>query len=742
MKKFKLVFYRFFPVQLTLLHLRHYPLLILIWVMLFAMVGGYFARSFGAHTLFLAPEYLGQVGFYGFLILGITTGTFMMSWNITTFILHSKRFRFLATTTQPFFKYCLNNAFIPVLFYLFFIWHLVRYQREEELTDWATIGFFIEAYTIGILAIIFISFFYFFNADRTILKSLQKRMGGTRKILSQILKKEEYTDEEALPVKYYLNSPLHIRRARDVSHYDPAFLSSIFREHHFAAVLSILFALVLMVILSYLISLPAFRIPAGSSILLFLTVLMGLLGAFSYFFHSWSLPIAAGLLIVLNLLIKYDIIDTRSKAYGLDYRNRKSRPAYTLQAFDSLFTRKRTQQDAFVTEQILEHWYQKQHEDKPSLIVINVSGGGSRAATWALEVLQYADSLTHDQLMKHTVLITGASGGMLGAAYFRELYLRYVTTHAIDLYDHAYVDNIAKDLLNAIMAYYAVNDYFSFFQSFYIDSNRYVKDRGYAFEQQLNLNTHGVLNKSLEDYRKPESLALIPLLLVTATVTADGRCLLISPQHMSYLTYPKMPAGIDSTDKPIDAIDFMTYFAGLHPEKLLFTDALRMSATFPYILPNVYLPTRPIIDVMDAGLRDNYGQEMGLRFLHVFRHWINTHTSEVIFLQIRDNPRDTLSPMAPQKDLRDMLWEPLFIVQKNWASFQNYYQNDMISYARHFLQVPFRHIIFQYIPQPGQQSAPLNWHLTTREKQDIHQALFDRANQQALQQLRHALTAP
>ncbi|MBX5439571.1 MAG: hypothetical protein IRZ29_08530, partial [Thermoflavifilum sp.] len=457
MKRWKIVFYRFFPVQLTLLHLRHYPLLLLIWIMLFAMVGGHFARSFGAHTLFLAPEYLGQVNFYAFLILGVTTGTFIMSWNITTFILHSKRFRFLATTTQPFFKYCLNNALIPVLFYAYLLWKMIHYQRFEELADWPTIGFFIEGYTLGILLVVFISFFYFFNADRTILKSLQRRMGGPRKILEQVLKKEVYRDEEALPVKYYLNSPFRIRRARDVSHYDPSFLAGIFREHHFAAVLSILFAFLLMVILSYLISLPAFRIPAGSSILLFLTVLMGLLGAFSYFFRSWSIPIAVGLLVLLNLLIKLDVIDTRSKAYGLDYRNRQLRPAYQLHTFDSLFSRQRAEYDAALTQHILDRWYRRQAEDKPPLVIINVSGGGSRAATWAMEVLLHADSLSKGELMKHTVLITGASGGMLGAAYFRELYLRQLTSHSVNLYDHQYVNNIARDLLNAILSYYAVN---------------------------------------------------------------------------------------------------------------------------------------------------------------------------------------------------------------------------------------------------------------------------------------------
>ena len=61
-------------------------------------------KLFGANALFLAPEYLGNVNAGGAAITGIATGVFIMSWNITTFILHSQRFRFLATNSKPFLK--------------------------------------------------------------------------------------------------------------------------------------------------------------------------------------------------------------------------------------------------------------------------------------------------------------------------------------------------------------------------------------------------------------------------------------------------------------------------------------------------------------------------------------------------------------------------------------------------------------------------------------------------------------
>lgn len=96
------IFYSF-PIQLFLLHFRKYQVLLVFWAILFSTINGEFAKLFGGDALFLAPEYLGNVNFYSTSILGLATGLFAMSWNITTFILHTGRFKFLATTSQPFF---------------------------------------------------------------------------------------------------------------------------------------------------------------------------------------------------------------------------------------------------------------------------------------------------------------------------------------------------------------------------------------------------------------------------------------------------------------------------------------------------------------------------------------------------------------------------------------------------------------------------------------------------------------
>ena len=58
------------------------------------------------------------------------------------------------------------------------------------------------------------------------------------------------------------------------------------------------------------------------------------------------------------------------------------------------------------------------------MVFLCASGGGKRAALWTLTALQTADSLTGEHLWKNSILITGASGGLIGASYFRELKLR------------------------------------------------------------------------------------------------------------------------------------------------------------------------------------------------------------------------------------------------------------------------------------------------------------------------------
>jgi hypothetical protein len=119
------------PLQLLFLHFRKYQILLLFWLVLFAAVGGVVMKSFGAEALFLSPEYLGDVNALSTAIMGTAIGVFIMCWNITTFILFSRHFTFLAATQYPFLKYCINNSVIPAAFLLFFLIKGYHYTRSR-----------------------------------------------------------------------------------------------------------------------------------------------------------------------------------------------------------------------------------------------------------------------------------------------------------------------------------------------------------------------------------------------------------------------------------------------------------------------------------------------------------------------------------------------------------------------------------------------------------------------------------
>ena len=133
LKEYLTGFYRSLPVQLFILHLRRYQVLLIFWYILASAINGNFMSTFGADALFLAPEYLGNVNGVSMAIVGVATGVFIMSWNVTTFILHSNQVKFLATTSKPFLKYCINNAVIPLIFLLFYLGKTIYFDVHNEL---------------------------------------------------------------------------------------------------------------------------------------------------------------------------------------------------------------------------------------------------------------------------------------------------------------------------------------------------------------------------------------------------------------------------------------------------------------------------------------------------------------------------------------------------------------------------------------------------------------------------------
>ncbi|MEO8403764.1 MAG: hypothetical protein ABI480_04195 [Chitinophagaceae bacterium] len=724
-----------FPIQLLFLHFRKYQVLLLFWFILFSTVNGTFMHTFGADSLYLAPEYLGDVNFFSAAIVGMSIGMFIMSWNISTFILFSKHFQFLAATTNPFLKYCINNAIIPILFLIFYFINAYHFTRYKELLTNPEILLLVTGFFVGLFFILTASFFYFFRADRSILRRMLPTMSNPLEYITHLAPvKETYHHQSLIRVEWYFDSPTHLRPVRDVRHYTPQFIDSLFKRHHFAAILSVFVAFIFLIIIGFFLELPYFQIPAAASITIFFSILIGVAGAFSYFLQSWSVPYLIALIILLNVLYQVDWIDPRNKGYGLNYQNKTERPYYTREGLMALCTPEKKEADKQNMISILEKWKSKQDSDKPLLVVMNTSGGGHRSATFTVSMLQHLDSITHGGIMKKIFLINGASGGMIGATYFRELYLEKQKGNNINLQDKKYVNDIASDILNPLFSSFVARDLIAPAQKFNVNNYTYVKDRGYAFEEKMNSNTRGLLNKQLKDYVADEKAANIPLIFFNSVITRDSRKMIISTQPVSFM----MQGWQDTTRMPEmdpDAVDFTSFFAKQDPFNLRILTALRMNATFPIVLPNVWLPSNPVIDVMDAGLRDNYGQETSLRFLETFDDWINKNTSGVLIIQIRDRSPGGWDAPYLSEDITDHLTKPFLLLQHNWFKMMEYFQDDMLSYYSEHPGRTVHKILFQYAADKDENKAALNFHLSTREKLDIMNSVNSAPNAESFKEL-------
>jgi hypothetical protein len=458
--------------------------------------------------------------------------------------------------------------------------------------------------------------------------------------------------------------------------------------------------------------------------------MIAVIGALSYFLKSWSLLFMILLYAGLNMLYKYDIIDPRNKAYGLNY-SKENRPEYSLKSLQSLNTPAKIDSDKNNMISILNNWKQNQNEEKPLMVVFNFSGGGVRSASFSMNVLQELDSLTNGAIMKKTMLMTGASGGMLAAAYFRELTRLKSNGANINPQDKKYLNNISEDLLNPVFSSLIARDLISPAQKFSYGPYRYIKDRGYAFEEKLNRNTKNILDKPIGFYKIPEMKAAVPLMILSSTVTRDFKKMLVSSQPLSFLMQSEYK---DSTTKITgpDAIDFAALFKNMDPMNLRMLTALRMNATYPYILPSVWLPTKPVIDVMDAGLRDNSGAETSFRFLNVFKDWINENTRGVLIIQVRSKKKGSWDEGYKTGGISDIITNPFTMMQTNWFRLQDYFQEDEITYLENALGQKLHRVSLMYIPKNPEGEAPLNFHLTAIEKKEVSASLHRKNNVEAM----------
>ena len=725
----------FFPIHLVFSHFKFNMLVLLYWGFLFSVINGWIGQTFGLEYLFVSPEYMGDTSFMTFFLVGFSTGGFIMAFHTYSYIRLGPKYPFIATLARPFFKFCVNNSFIPLLFIVNLAFNIVMFQKSQELEENIPVAMFGLAFVLGTFLFIILAFIYFFPTNTDLFKLTGKSpehfASKSSNIKSSIHKKQKWYKQflGANEDRYfYIGKRFKIKQSRSCKHYDIGVLNDVFSQNHTNASLYEIALLVSFFLIGFFKDYPLFQVPASVSIMMLLTIFLMLISAMFSWFRAWTYPIIIGVLLLVNYLsIETDFFKFQSHAFGLSY-SEEALVDFSPKRIRALGLHEtNVEKDLKAFETTLNNWKEKTGLEKPKLIIVNASGGGLRSAMWTFAVHQKLDKKSENIFSKHSNMITGASGGMIGAAYYRDILLKEQKGEIESRLSKEYLDNIGKDLLNRISFSVSTNDIFFRFQTVEINGKKYTKDRGYAFEQQLKDNLDGALSGQLGDYFEVERAGEVPTMIFAPTIINDGRRLIISAQHLGFLNAniaAYQPRGLHPE---VENVEYLKFFSNNRPHEILFSSVLRMNATFPYIMPMVTMPTKPGMQIMDAGMRDNYGTKLTVQYLVALEDWIQKNTSGIIIVKIRDTKKVLDNEEYSQIGFIDKLLQPFGSMYGNFPRVQDFDQDELLLLKLRNRAFPVDVISF-HLRERVEDKIALSWHLTKQEKKKIVEALNSQSN--------------
>jgi len=299
----------------------------------------------------------------------------------------------------------------------------------------------------------------------------------------------------------------------------------------------------------------------------------------------------------------------------------------------------------FVLEAWREHRRQFLKDRKPVLVVVATKAGGARSAAWTTAVLTQLEKEL-PELPYHTRLISGVSGGMLGAAYYvatlnepGSASLHTVPGEKGSSNDaEEIVNRISRDSLSPVVRHLALP---------------IRGDRGAALEKAWEKNTAGALALPFTELRKREESGWCPSLVFSPMLVEDGRRLIISNLDLDFLVHNRgslLRGHQTPGDKP-QAAEYSQsgwQFFELFPDAttVRLSTLVRMNASFPYISPDAELATSPPRRVVDAAYYDGYGVNLAAMWIHYNREFLREQTAGVVLIQIRDRPRNFQPPSS------------------------------------------------------------------------------------------------
>lgn len=716
----------FFPLHLFVMHFKRNLFALIFWLVLFGFLTDTLGYAFGIPFLFYSPEYLGSVSSWSFIFVGFAVGGFIMSFNTYSYIRLGPEYPFLVLLKRPFFKFCLNNGIIPFIFVATYIYHIIVFQAQEEYVSTMQVILYCLAFICGIFMFIFGSVLYFFRLNKKISQLTENSEGNVQSIL---IRHPASGSGSRKKVYNYITLGFRIKQSRSTDHIKPEILKQVAEKNKVNSSLFEILTITSFFIIGLFSSYPFFEIPAAASIILLLTVILMLFSALRAWLKGWVYFVLIIAIISINYLsTKTDYFQFTSYAIGMNY-DLKTKEDYSIEKIKTHVAdtaHQRTTYNEYIST--LENWKRNTKEEKPLMIIINCSGGGSRSALWTFDVLTKLEHELGESFYDNIAMITGASGGMVGASYTRELFLRKLQREIKNVGTTSQRDAISHDLLNKLSFMASTNDIFVRYQHFEYNDHSYKIDRGFAFEQHLLENTNQILEHDLGYYKSFEQKGLIPTMIFSPTIVNDGRRMLICSQDISFIAHSNFKDG--PSNSSMENIEFNSFFTKQDASEIRFTSVLRANATFPFVMPMVTMPTKPSIQLMDAGIRDNYGTKTTTKYLRTLSDWIEKNTSGVLIIQIRDTKNVLNDERYAEVSFIDKLSLPFNNIYKNFPRVQDYNQEELLKTFNSTCNFPID-IVSYNLRQSENDRISLSWHLTTAEKKKINATFKDPGNQLA-----------
>ncbi|MEM6471210.1 MAG: hypothetical protein AAF802_16740 [Planctomycetota bacterium] len=333
-----------------------------------------------------------------------------------------------------------------------------------------------------------------------------------------------------------------------------------------------------------------------------------------------------------------------------------------------------------------------QAANRGPLVVVSVSGGGIRAQIWALATLCALDN-TLDDFSNQCYLVTGASGGMVGATHFvaslspepldPDDYLRFLHQATRDTLTRTFATHIMNDVMGAIPR--------NLFRRLgWKPTKNFIQDRGAVLEQEWikhttmenpDGSTSSVFGLTLDELARDEKelKALSssnpdrwrPVLAYAPVIAEEGRRLLICNQRLDGLvsTRTRMIDKADDRTEKLLSVDSI-HLQDIDPSgwgKMRLATAARLNANFPFVVSSpeiakgrlsykswwnaltdrIGIDTTRSLHIIDGGYYDNYGINQAARWVEENRLRIReAGFSGVLLLQISSSDRGRLSPIG------------------------------------------------------------------------------------------------